>query len=220
MRKFVRNALAIALPVLTLSTCLIAHAAINAKAGNISQNRDKIVQTITEQAPNLKASVLNLALTAYEHAHLQGLDSQKVLTVIDYNMPSSEKRLWVINLNNDQVEYHTLVAQGKTTGVNYAKFFSNKHGSDASSIGTFVTGHTYHGEHGYSLRLHGLNPEFNGNAYTRDVVMHSAWYVSHAFDKAHGRVGRSWGCMALSQKMEPEVVSSIKNGTVIFSILP
>ena len=37
-----------------------------------------------------------------------------------------------------------------------------------------LTGHTCCGEHGYSLRLHGLEPRFNSTAYSRTIVIHGA----------------------------------------------
>ena len=179
--------------------------------------RKNDIQKITAQAPNLNANVLSKALLAYDHARLQGLDKQKMLTVIDYDMPDTAKRLWVINMNNDTVEYNTLVAQGKNTGLKYAKHFSNKDGSDETSIGVFLTGVEYTGDHAHSMRLHGLEKGFNNNAFKRAVVMHGAWYVSPKFVKAHGYLGRSWGCTALNQKIEPQVVDAIKDGTIMVS---
>lgn len=221
MRTVAKKIITIGIPAVALSTSLITYGALTTKSVEIPpQNRQKIVQDITAQAPNLRPNVLNLALNAYEHAREQGKDRKGILTVVDYNLPSSKKRLWVINLNNDKVEYNTLVAQGKNTGLNFARHFSNRAGSDESSLGTFETGNTYSGEHGYSLRLHGLNPQFNGNAFNRAVVMHSAWYVSKSFDEEHGRIGRSWGCFAMSKKMEPKVVNAIKGGTIIFAYFP
>ena len=112
------------------------------------------------------------------------------------------------------------MAHGKGSGLDSATQFSNQPGSDASSLGVYLTGDTYNGEHGYSLRLHGLDPGFNGDAYRRAIVMHSAWYVSRTFAAAHGRMGRSWGCFALSRKVEGAVVNLIRQGTVLVGYYP
>lgn len=175
---------------------------------------------IEKQAPHLDPHVLKLALIAYQHAESMGLDKKRLLTIVNYADPSTMRRLWVINLNTDKVLFNTLVAHGKNSGGNYATHFSNSRTSDASSLGVFLTGNTYEGEHGYSLRLRGLEPGFNNNAFRRAVVMHSAWYVSERFAKQHGRLGRSWGCFAMSKKSEPKVVHTIKDGTLLFAYYP
>jgi hypothetical protein len=84
----------------------------------------------------------------------------------------------------------------------------------------FLTGRTYYGKHGYSLRLRGLNPKFNGEAYEREIVVHGAWYVSRKFAQEHGRMGRSWGCFALSRKVERAIVRQIRGNTVLVGYYP
>jgi len=181
----------------------------------------EVVDRITSQTDNLRPQVLALGLTAYEHAHAKGMDHKKLLTIVDYSLPSTTKRMWVINLANDKVLFNTLVAHGKNSGDNYATHFSNNPTSDESSLGVFLTGGLYNGEHGMSMRLMGLEPGFNSNAMSRGIVMHSAWYVNpQAADALGGRLGRSWGCLALDPTVEPQIVNTIKNGTIIFSYYP
>ena len=192
-----------------------AHAA-PATASNLAATE----QTLLAANPNLDKKALTLGLRAYSNLRAQGKDPQQVLTIVDYTKPSNDKRLWVINMKDATVKYNTLVAQGKNTGITDATRFSNAPRSLESSIGVFLTGDTYNGEHGDSLRLIGLDKGFNSNAESRAVVMHSAWYVSQQFAKEHGRVGNSWGCLALSKKMEPKVVNTIKDGSVILSYFP
>jgi hypothetical protein len=178
------------------------------------------VKQIESQAPELKDRVLRLALKAYDKARAQGLDDQQLLSVIDYSDPSTQKRLWVLDMQHDTVLYHTLVAHGKASGANYAHYFSDRHSSDASSLGVFLTAKTYHDHHGLAMRLKGLDPGFNDQVYSRNVVMHSAWYVSQDFINKHGRLGRSFGCPALSKQVEPQVVNTIKNGSLLFVYYP
>lgn len=185
--------------------------------GNVNQ---ELIDKISSQTSNLNPKVLQLGLVAYEHARQQGLDKQHIITIIDYSAPSTEKRLWVIDLNRTKVLYNTLVAHGMNSGDDYARHFSNEPRSDETSIGVYLTGQTYDGEHGYSMKLYGLDNGFNNNAYERGIVMHSAWYVNEDMADKLGRIGRSWGCMALSQRVEPKVVSTIKNGTIILAYYP
>lgn len=92
---------------------------------------------------------------------------------------------------------HTLVAHGRNSGELYADKFSNTPNSNQSSLGFYVTGSTYIGKHGTSLKLHGVEKGINNNAESRAIVMHAADYVSETFIKKVGRPGRSFGCPAI-----------------------
>ncbi|MGD9153650.1 MAG: murein L,D-transpeptidase catalytic domain family protein [Gammaproteobacteria bacterium] len=194
-----------------LSCCLHANAAVANSA---------IQQTMQINAPKLSADAIKLGVEAYNHAQKMGLDKQKVLTIIDYSKPSSEQRLWVFDMRDGHVIDNTLVAHGKGSGMNYATSFSNKPHSDATSIGVYLTAETYNGKHGYSMRLKGLDKGYNDNVYSRAVVMHSAWYVGKQFLAEHGRLGRSWGCPALSQQDASKIISEIKGGTIMLAYYP
>src|SRR5262245_32333207 len=143
---------------------------------------------LTGTAP--PAKVLDLALSAASCAMNAGMvDSPKTLTVIDYSRPSTERRLWVLDLRTGETLRHELVAHGQGSGGNLASSFSNAPDSHQSSLGLFVTGDTYVGQNGYSLRLDGLDKGFNDLARDRAIVMHGAAYVSEAVAKAQGRLG-------------------------------
>ena len=179
------------------------------------------LERLAANAPRLDRDVLRLALQARDRATASGLAKKsELLTVIDYSLPSTAKRLWVFDVASGDVLFNELVAHGKNTGDNFAQRFSNKDGSLQTSIGLFRTVGTYNGGNGYSLKLHGLEPGFNDQAERRSVVMHGAPYVSEDFAKAHGRIGRSWGCPALSQKVAGKVIDTIKGGTLLFSYYP
>ncbi len=139
-----------------------------------------------------------------------------VVTVIDFTLPSTDKRLWIIDLANSRVLVKTFVAHGKNTGGNRAVRFSNEPGSLMSSPGFFLTDTTYQGKHGYSLVLRGLEPGLNDNAFERAIVIHGAWYVSEDFIRQYGRLGRSWGCPAVPEDMAGSVIDYIKGGSLLF----
>lgn len=179
-----------------------------------------VIKTITSQTRNLNPNALKIGLTAYSNARARGLDSKRLLTIIDYSAPSTSKRMWVIDVARKKVLYNTLVAHGKNSGDNYATNFSNSPSSNESSLGVFLTGGTYTGHHGISMRLMGLERGFNSNAYNRAIVMHSADYVNDETANQLGRLGRSWGCPALDPRVEPQVVNTIKNGTLIVAYYP
>jgi L,D-transpeptidase-like protein len=168
--------------------------------------------------PGLTPKVLRMALDRVACARAAGVSGRDdLLTIIDYTLPSSEPRLWVLDLEKGKVLYHELVAHGKGTGEKYATRFSNRPDSLQTSLGLFRTAGTYQGGNGYSLRLQGLDDGVNDRAESRAIVMHGAWYVSEAQVRSQGRIGRSWGCPALSEAMARPVIDTIKGGSFIFS---
>ncbi|TXF76126.1 murein L,D-transpeptidase catalytic domain family protein [Chryseobacterium sp.] len=147
-------------------------------------------------------------------------ESANLLTVVDFSLSSTQKRLWVIDLNTKKVLYNSLVAHGKNTGDEFAKNFSNTESSLQSSMGFYITESTYTGENGYSLKLIGMDPGFNDNAYKRAVVMHGADYVSEDFIKSQHRIGRSWGCPAVPRELAQPIINTIKGKNCLFIYFP
>lgn len=162
----------------------------------------------------ISKDLFNIALSGYNK--IDKVQKQKIITIIDFTKPSTEKRFFVINLEQKKLIFTSWVAHGKNSGENYAKSFSNQPKSLESSLGFFATAETYYGKHGYSLRLDGLEKEINDNARKRSIVIHGATYVSQAFIKQHGRLGRSWGCPALPIDLSKEIIDSIANGSCLF----
>jgi hypothetical protein len=170
---------------------------------------------------SIDTDVFELALSAASCAVKSGtVGRPRTLTVIDYSRPSSEKRLWVYDLNSRELLYEELVAHGQGTGANLAKQFSNKPDSHQTSLGLFVTDETYVGRNGYSLRLDGLDKGFNDRARDRAIVMHGAPYVSPSFVKANGRLGRSHGCPAVSDTVARQLIDRVKGGGLVFAYYP
>jgi hypothetical protein len=177
-----------------------------------------VVPAVFPRTQGLSPKVLSLALDAVSSARARGISGRDdLLTVIDYSLPSTTPRLWVLDLAKGKVLYHELVAHGAGSGDNYATHFSNVMDSRQTSLGLFLTGGTYEGGNGYSLRLKGLEEGLNDRAEVRNIVMHGAWYVSAEHARQHGRIGRSWGCPALPQEDAGPVIDTIKNGSFIYS---
>ncbi|HBZ70041.1 MAG TPA: hypothetical protein DEP35_10015 [Deltaproteobacteria bacterium] len=169
--------------------------------------------------------VLAHALAAYHRAEQAGLVRNQLLTVIDYGLPSSLRRLWVIEPHSLRILMHEYVAHGRGSAPpddpDRAVRFGNDPESHRSSLGAFLTGETYAGEHGYSLELLGLEPGVNDRAQERHIVMHPAAYVGEAFRvKSGGRVGRSWGCPALDPAVAHSIIERIQEGSVVFAAGP
>jgi L,D-transpeptidase catalytic domain len=174
-----------------------------------------------ERPGALSPRVLDLALAAATCAQSRRLvAAPKTLTIIDYSLPSTEPRLWVLDLQTGRTLYEEVVAHGRGSGGNMATAFSNSANSHQTSLGLFVTEDTYIGQNGYSMRLNGLEPGVNDQARARAIVMHGAPYVDPAIAAAQGRLGRSWGCPALRPAVAKELIDHIKGGNLLFSYYP
>ncbi len=170
---------------------------------------------------SMDENVFDLALGAASCAVKSGAVGQpRTLTIIDYSRPSTEKRLWVVDLTSRELIYEELVAHGQGTGANFASKFSNNPDSHQTSLGLFVTDTTYVGKNGYSLRLDGLDKGTNDRARERAIVMHGAPYVSDTFVKTNGRLGRSWGCPAVSDVVARALIDRVKGGGLVFAYYP
>ena len=168
----------------------------------------------------LRPRVLRLALAAHARAVESGAVTRGRLTVIDYSLASRERRLWVLDLKTQRVLARELVAHGSGSGGDLPRRFSNRPGSYASSLGSFLTGATYRGRHGLSLRLHGLDAGLNDRAEARGIVVHGAEYVNDGIVRVLGRLGRSQGCPALSPAAARRIIPLIAGGSVLFGYYP
>jgi len=161
-----------------------------------------------------------MAVQAMQCAERHGMPAANRLALIDYSLPSTQPRLWVFDLPSRALLYRERVAHGRNSGEKFARRFSNAMGSFASSLGLFRTGETYVGRNGYSLRMDGLEPGINDKARERAIVIHGADYVSEAFVRDRGRIGRSYGCPAVRQGVAHALIDSLRGGQFVFSYYP
>jgi len=222
MRALSTAAAAIALAGMT-AAANPAPAATSAVATPATREVEATVRTFADSTA-LDAKVIRLALNAATCARAADPASparnDRLLTVIDYSKPSTEPRLWVLDLARERVLFEERVAHGQGSGDNYATRFSNLDGSHQTSLGLFRTADTYVGSNGYSLRLDGLEPGVNDRARERAIVMHGAPYVSEGNIRTLGRLGRSHGCPALRPAIARQVIDTIKDGSLVFAYYP
>lgn len=199
---------------LTLLTVLVFSAAGVHAAGT------PLWRSLSKAAPRANPQVLRLAVAAMRCAVAHGMPSSQRLAVIDYSLASTRRRMWIFDLKDRRLLMRELVAHGRNSGGNFATHFSDRPGSLESSLGLYRTLGTYMGDNGYSLRLEGLDSGFNNNAFSRAIVIHGAPYVSEAFAHREGRIGRSWGCPAVSEGIAHRVINSLKGGQFVFAYYP
>lgn len=177
-----------------------------------------IYTTAGLEASGLSLPVFEKAITGFLNLKNSGKISadKSVLSIADFDQSSTRKRLWIIDLEKKELVLNTWVAHGQRSGADKASRFSNINNSFQSSMGFYVTGEIYSGQHGRSLRLDGMDEGFNSNARKRAIVVHGADYVSQGTINALGRLGRSQGCPAVAPELANEVINAIGGKTVLF----
>ena len=169
------------------------------------------------EALGLNRIVFERALQGYNQLLESGkLKNISALSIVDFSLPSTAKRLFIVDLNNCKLLFNTYVSHGRNSGLQNASSFSNEPESFKSSLGFYTTESTYTGKHGYSLQLQGLEKGINDNAMSRGIVMHAADYVDEAVVKSQGRLGRSLGCPAIPEKLRNAIIGTISNGSCLF----
>lgn len=169
----------------------------------------------------LSRYAFDYAVKGYNYLLASGkLKNDQIISIVDFSQASSRKRLYIIDLKNKKVLFNTYVSHGRNSGKEMANEFSNEPESNKSSLGFFVTGDTYMGKHGFSMRLFGTERGINDNANSRAIVMHSAPYVSEGAIRMQGFIGRSLGCPALPENLYKPIIEKIKNGSCLFLYSP
>jgi hypothetical protein len=160
----------------------------------------------------------------YKAAHPEKV-RKPYLYFVDYGLDSRTPRGWVFDMKALKVvDGPFTVAHGRGSGGNDAvpTRFSNRGGSNSSSLGLFLAQETYpfSGKTGgrfyrsIGLRLTGLSGVFNDAARRRGVVVHGAPYVTR------GKAGRSEGCPAIEQARARRLLPKIGNGGMVFLFSP
>ena len=230
-----RNKLTLIATFLTITLIFTSRAESNSSEITPSKDSEILVSEVTtseekgeESIDQLyKAFTMNNAsmpslvsftngITGYNKLKAEGKIKNEILTIVDFSLPSTEKRMWILDMTNQKVLFNTLVAHGKNTGTDMATEFSNIENSFQSSLGFYVTAETYYGKNGLSLFIDGQEEGFNSNARQRYVVVHGADYATPEFIERNGRLGRSLGCPAVPMNISKEVINTIKGNSALF----
>lgn len=192
-----------------------------APLAGVSDSLHRAVQQLHAQlgpdAAALRPEVLERACVGYlalRHAHK--IDQPGILAVADMDLPSSEKRFWVLDLRKGEVLQRSHVAHGRGSGTLRARRFSNVMKSACTALGFYRTQDTYGGKHGLSRRLRGLDAGQNDNALRRYVVLHAADYVSRQHLARHGQAGYSRGCPALPPDQYRAIIQTVGEGGCLY----
>ena len=121
---------------------------------------------------------------------------------VDYGIPSGAPRLFVWDFHQKKIVASTYVMHGPGGGsTDERPVFSNKPGSECSSLGRFLVTK----EHGYSLkrsfRLKGIDLD-NQSSYARGLMIHSSYWVDKWCWKKYIPLHRAscLGCVTVSSR--------------------
>ena len=186
-------------------------------SGNEKTNFSALYFRMNLSEKGLTQQAFDYAVKGYEYLKRKGkISDSNVISIADFSLSSAKKRLFIIDLDKEEILFNSLVAHGQKTGSEYATTFSNRPESYQSSPGFYITSGTYNGKNGYSMHLEGQEVGINDKAGERAIVMHGAPYVSENFIKSRGFIGRSWGCPAVPENLNKPIIETIKNGTCLF----
>lgn len=154
--------------------------------------------------------------------YIDDITNKDIIVILNYSEPSYRKRLHVYSMKHRKFlrDHHVAHGSGSansTKGKAYANTFSNLPESHKTSIGCMVTGDTYTGKHGLSLKLKGLEQGKNNNVEKRHIVIHAADYVTDKFIIRNERAGCSWGCPAVDPVISQELIELIKGGVFVYA---
>lgn len=180
----------------------------------------EIARNLSEKL-NINSKAFLLAIKGYEKLKQLGkISNQRYLTIADMSMASSDPRLYIIDMEKQELILKTFVAHGRNSGLLFAKQFSNRLGSFQSSLGFYITGRPYRGKHGQSLVLKGMESGINDKAEERAIVLHGADYANQGFVKQQGYLGRSLGCPAVPNNQVEAIIHAIQGASCLFVYAP
>jgi hypothetical protein len=180
-----------------------------------------LFETMQLQDSGLNEKALEYALLGYHRLLRKGvLHRSDVLSICDFSQSSSQRRMYVIDVEHRKLLYRTYVAHGINSGEEYASSFSNVPESNKSSLGFYVTRNAYFGSNGLSLRIDGVDRGFNNMASERNIVIHGAPYVSERILHKYGVMGTTFGCPAIPAELSEQIIPVLKNGSCFFIYYP
>jgi len=136
------------------------------------------------------------------------IPNKKYVTIIDYSKSIVSNRLYLVDMQINQIILRSTVAHALYSGLVYPTKFSNDKGSNKSCLGAFKTMQTYYGKYGYSLQIDGLDNDINSNALGRNIVFHSNKKMNYKWTK---------GCFAIPEEINQKLIDKIKGGTLVYA---
>jgi hypothetical protein len=198
-----------------------ANRSIGVNSSLLSVSTAVLYDSLKLQEFGLKEKAFEYAWKGYLSMMERGkLINSNYISICDFSQSSRNKRLYIIDLQDMKVIKNTYVAHGRNSGGEFARSFSNRPESHKSSLGFYVTGKTYTGQHGLSLQINGVEKGINDRAWARKIVIHGSNYVGDNFLEVNPFTGRSYGCPAVPSTERDDIINTIKEGSCLFIYHP
>ena len=184
----------------------------------------------------------------------QGMSKQELRTAFEYfdqnrSKISNTKNIILVDFSKNLIDDRFYILNLKTGGVKKSQVshgfgsdpdlsgrsvrFSNVNGSNASSLGFYLTMNHYSGAYGYSLKIRGLS-KTNSHVFDRTVVIHGfpigSDYDQHECRRGEVRAGNNdyqryclrdgeltRGCFGLPKSIVHSLIDQIEGGTLIYA---
>lgn len=167
--------------------CLYFGINLNSACQLSPPNQHRITHTVSTNTP-----AVSVYRTMQSYAKVHHYNTSTAF-FINLKIHSGKPRFFVLDLKNEQINSSALVTHGSGSSVAAdSLIFSNKPGSNASSLGWYRVGASYQGRFGLAFKLHGLSAS-NSNAFERAVVLHAHPCVPEA-SVFPSTICESWGC--------------------------
>lgn len=159
---------------------------------------------VMKSGGKLSPQAIHFAMEARKCALRSGVSKNSGnLTVIDYSLPTTEKRLFIVDPKTGEILTQEWVMHGSGSGKMYANTFSNIPESHQSSLGLIEPMFVFQSSFGRSLRLNGLEKGVNDKVFEREIIVHQSNWIGN------GKFSNSQGCQAV----RPEAIDVVINGT-------
>lgn len=166
----------------------------------------------------IRRPLMHAALDALKR-HGEKIQKQDRIYIVDFQAHSSTQRLFRLDLvTGKATAFRTAHGRGSDPAhTGYAQRFSNVPDSNASSVGAYLTaGQAWGSKHGPNVLLDGLDPT-NSEVRDRAIIVHAADYCEPAYVAANGKLGRSFGCFAVSQADLGALRPDMDGGRLLFA---
>ena len=187
----------------------------------LKKTADSIYDLISLGQYGLEKEVFFNAYKGFEYLNgKRVLNKQGLITICDYSQSSINKRLYVIDIVNSRLLFNTYVTHGRNSGDEFATSFSNYQNSNKSCLGFLVTGGTYNGVAGLSMKFDGMEPGINDHVKSRAIVLHGSRFVSASVFANGNTISKSLGCPAVPYGIHSRIIDAIKGGSCFFIYHP
>lgn len=166
----------------------------------------------------IPADLRERALIALDQ-HAASLPHRDRIYIVNFSSHSAQPRMFELDVVSGEARaFHTAHGVGSDPfHSGFAIGFSNMQDSNASSVGAYRTaGENWGMRHGDNVLLDGLD-NTNSNVRDRAIIVHAADYCEPEWLEREGKLGRSFGCFAVSRANLTDLRPRMAEGRLLYA---